>query len=88
MLSHNGPWQLWSWRSWSWEMWNDECGLQINDNSLLIEPGLFTYDVSDPARLQRTGFFNALPSAQIIATPNHLVLLEYSLVTVVDRPRP
>lgn len=88
MLSRNDPWQLRSWRSWSWEMWHDECGLQIDDNSLLIEPGLFTYDVSDPARLRRTGFFNALPHAQIIATPHHLVLLEYSLVTVVDRPRP
>ncbi len=63
-------------------------------DSLLIENGAqgFTaYDVSNPSRPRRVGFFNALASwygydDMVLATERHLVLREFNLVTVLDRP--
>jgi len=63
-----------------------ESPVQLLGDSLLIEPGLAVYDVSNPTRPRRTGFFNASPEAQILAAPHHLVICESSLVTVVDHP--
>ncbi|HVP10788.1 MAG TPA: hypothetical protein VMV94_06310 [Phycisphaerae bacterium] len=59
---------------------------QLFDDSLLIEPGFTVYDVSDPARPRRAGFFNAFPYECVLATPHNLVLCEGSWVTILDKP--
>jgi hypothetical protein len=67
---------------------------KVFDDSLLIERGfrgIIAYDVSNPSKPRRVGFFNAiLPSwweeVPVLTTERHLVLREFNLITVLERP--
>jgi hypothetical protein len=67
---------------------------QSLDNSLLIEhsyPGITAYDVADPSKPRRVGFFNAvglsLRGTSVFVTGRFMVVHEFDLITVLDRPR-
>ena len=62
------------------------------DESLLIEhgmQGLIAYDVSNPSQPRRVGYFNVVglwDNDMVLATERYLVLREFNLITVLDRP--
>jgi len=67
---------------------------QTLDKSLLIENsdrGINAYDVADPSKPKRVGYFNAVipvwqPTQSVFAVGRYLVVNEYGLITVLDRP--
>ena len=67
---------------------------KILDDSLLVESterGIIAYDVLDPSKPKRVGFFNAIvprwPGGNpVLATKRHLVVCEYNMITILDRP--
>lgn len=75
-------------RSYYWKPGMYGASMMLVSDSLLIEPGLTTYDVSDPTKPRRSGFLSAVErSLAVLATPRHLVLCGRSSILVVDRPR-
>jgi hypothetical protein len=65
-----------------------DVGPKALDDSLVIEGGqrgLIAYDVSDPTNPKRIGFFNTI-GFSVYTAGRYLVLLEYNLITVLDRP--
>lgn len=67
---------------------------QALDDSLVVENsgrGIIIYDVADPSKPKRLGYFNAVialwqPTQSVFAVGRYLVVNEYGLITVLDLP--